>query len=145
DGDDQRAPVHWLLDAPETGGATLRALAQPDELREVLLNLLENARLADATTVRVQVRDEAGQVRIDVIDDGTGIAADVLPQIFEPHFSTRTSGSGLGLAISRRLIEGWGGTIDVASRVGEGTTVRIGLRVAVQREAGADDAAGRDV
>ncbi|MFN8862561.1 MAG: sensor histidine kinase, partial [Gemmatimonadaceae bacterium] len=145
DGDDQRASVHWLLDAPETGGATLRALAQPDELREVLLNLLENARLADATTVRVQVRDEAGQVRIDVIDDGTGIAADVLPQIFEPHFSTRTSGSGLGLAISRRLIEGWGGTIDVASRVGEGTTVRIGLRVAVQREAGADDAAGRDV
>ena len=46
-------------------------------------------------------------------DDGHGISADVLPRIFEPHFSTRTSGSGLGLAISRQLVEGWGGTITV--------------------------------
>ena len=49
-------------------------------------------------------------------DDGQGIAADVLPRIFEPHFSTRTSGSGLGLAISRQLVEGWGGEITVESR-----------------------------
>ena len=57
-------------------------------------------------------------------DDGHGIPADVLPRIFEPHFSTRTSGSGLGLAISRQLVEGWGGEIAVASDVGSGTTVR---------------------
>ena len=77
--------------------------------------------------------DTAGQagivaVMIDVTDDGTGIAADVLPQVFEPHFSTRTSGSGLGLAISRRLIEGWGGTIGLTSTPGAGTTVRLMLR-----------------
>jgi len=46
---------------------------------------------------------------VTVIDDGSGISADVLPKIFEPHFSTRTSGSGLGLPITRRLIESWGG------------------------------------
>jgi signal transduction histidine kinase len=53
----------------------------------------------------------------------------VLTRIFEPHFSTRTSGSGLGLAISRRVIESWGGTIDVSSQEKRGTRVRIELLV----------------
>ena len=53
-----------------------------------------------------------------------------MPRIFEPHFSTRTSGSGLGLAISRRLIEGWGGTIAVTNGAAGGTVVRIALRTA---------------
>jgi signal transduction histidine kinase len=51
--------------------------------------------------------------------------------VFEPHFSTRTSGSGLGLAISRRLIEGWGGTITLESVRGRGTTVRVRLAAAL--------------
>jgi signal transduction histidine kinase len=54
----------------------------------------------------------------------------VLPRIFEPHFSTRTSGSGLGLAITRRLVEGWGGTVTIESKLGKGTTVRVVLRAA---------------
>jgi signal transduction histidine kinase len=66
-------------------------------------------------------------VHVTVSDDGHGIADDVMPRIFEPHFSTRTSGSGLGLAISRRMIEGWGGTIKIESAPGEGTTVSIAL------------------
>ncbi|HEX3867521.1 MAG TPA: ATP-binding protein, partial [Gemmatimonadaceae bacterium] len=82
------------------------ALARGDELKEVLLNVLENARLADARSVRVSVAPKNGadpaRVVITVRDDGHGLPADVLPRIFEPHFSTRTSGSGLGLAISRR-------------------------------------------
>jgi two-component system, NtrC family, nitrogen regulation sensor histidine kinase NtrY len=52
----------------------------------------------------------------------------VLPRVFEPHFSTRTSGSGLGLAISRQIIDGWGGEIGIASEAGKGTTVTIKLR-----------------
>ncbi|MEO7359989.1 MAG: ATP-binding protein, partial [Gemmatimonadaceae bacterium] len=73
-----------------------------------------------------------GSLQIQVVDNGGGIAADVLPRIFEPHFSTRTSGSGLGLAISRRLIEGWGGTVAVTTVLERGTTVRILLRAANQ-------------
>ena len=51
--------------------------------------------------------------------------ADLLPRIFEPRFSTTTSGSGLGLAIVRRLVEGWGGAIEVESEVGRGTRVLV--------------------
>jgi signal transduction histidine kinase len=66
-------------------------------------------------------------VAIRVNDDGQGIPEDVLPKIFEPHFSTRTSGSGLGLAISRSLVDAWGGEITVSSRRGDGTRVMIAL------------------
>jgi signal transduction histidine kinase len=118
------------------------ALARGDELREVLLNVFENARLADAGIVRAAVRrgvTAAGTPAtvIEVTDDGSGIAAEVLPRIFEPHFSTRTSGSGLGLAISRRLVESWGGEVTIESELGRGTTVRVILRM-LERRAGDD-------
>jgi nitrogen fixation/metabolism regulation signal transduction histidine kinase len=105
------------------------ALARREELREVLLNVVENARLAKATQVGISVtRDQgAARVRVVVRDDGQGIPADNLSRIFEPRFSTRTSGSGLGLAISRRLIESWGGTINIDSMEGSGTKVTIEL------------------
>jgi signal transduction histidine kinase len=102
-------------------------MAREPELREVLLNVLENARHAESRHVRVSLAKSGNSVSILVRDDGQGIPGDVLPRIFEPHFSTRTSGSGLGLAISRRLIEGWGGGIEVASTVGEGSVVTIRL------------------
>jgi signal transduction histidine kinase len=106
------------------------ASASEDELREALLNILENARLANARRVDIVVRREGQHVSIIVADDGEGIAPEALPRIFEPHFSTRTSGSGLGLAISRRLIEGWGGSISVTSERGKGTRVQIDLLAA---------------
>ena len=104
------------------------AAARDRELRDVLLNLLENARLAHARQITLDVRAlEGGGAEIRVTDDGEGIAADHLDRIFEPHFSTRTSGSGLGLAVSRRLIDGWGGAIHAESRVGAGTTLVVRL------------------
>jgi nitrogen fixation/metabolism regulation signal transduction histidine kinase len=118
--------VEWRY---EEGNGPLLALASADEFREVLLNLLENARHADSRCVLVSVGRNDASLRVDVIDDGHGIAPDVLPQIFEPHFSTRSSGSGLGLAISRKLIEGWGGEIGVVSTPPNGTRVTILLRV----------------
>jgi two-component system nitrogen regulation sensor histidine kinase NtrY len=120
-GDDH---VKWTLEGAKQ---PVRALARKEELREVLLNILENARLAAATSVRGVVTASNGQVSIVVSDNGHGIAADHLPRLFEPHFSTRTSGSGLGLAVSRRLIESWGGTIEITSTEGKGTDVVIGL------------------
>ena len=100
-------------------GAT--GAARADEVKEVVVNLLENARNAGAQVVDVTV----GPGRIEVMDDGTGIPAELLPRIFEPRFSTTTSGSGLGLAIVRRLVEGWGGRIEVESDVGRGTRIVV--------------------
>jgi signal transduction histidine kinase len=116
-------------------GSVPPALARGDELREVLLNLFENARLANAHSVTARVRcvradDGTDSIQIAVADDGSGIPHEVLPRIFEPHFSTRTSGSGLGLAITRRLVESWGGGVTIESVLGEGTTVRVVLRAA---------------
>jgi signal transduction histidine kinase len=106
------------------------AMARKGELRDVLVNLAENARQAGARRVTLAIARDDSVVRIEVRDDGEGIAPEALPRIFEPHFSTRTSGSGLGLAISRRLIDGWGGSMGVESARGKGTVVRVTLRAA---------------
>jgi signal transduction histidine kinase len=104
--------------------------ARPDELKEVLLNLVENSRAAMDGGGRVTVRAaalDAGWVELEVADDGPGIPADELPRIFEPHFSTRSAGTGLGLAIVRRLVESWGGTVTAESEPGRGTAIRVRL------------------
>jgi nitrogen fixation/metabolism regulation signal transduction histidine kinase len=116
--------VKWQLRGAER---PVWAMAQKDEMRDVLLNVFENARLADARHVDISLREEDGRVTIETIDDGSGIAPAVMPRIFEPHFSTRTTGSGLGLAVSRRLIEAWGGEIAISSEQGKGTRVLIVL------------------
>jgi signal transduction histidine kinase len=116
--------VRWSAEGVAT---PVHVLAAQTEIREVLLNLLENARLAGARNVIVTLAQDSEFVSLSVTDDGHGISGDVMPRIFEPHFSTRTSGSGLGLAISRRMIEGWGGTIRIESAPGEGTRVTIAL------------------
>jgi two-component system nitrogen regulation sensor histidine kinase NtrY len=116
--------VAWSVEGDEV---TRIAHAREDELREVLLNIMENARQARATRVNVAVGREGRHVIVRIRDDGDGIPEEALSSVFEPHFSTRTSGSGLGLAISRRLVESWGGGIALSSRPGEGTEVRVEL------------------
>lgn len=101
-------------------------LARKDEVKEVLFNLLENARIAGARTVVLRTTGPT----LHVEDDGSGISAELLPRIFEPRFSATTSGSGLGLAIVQRLVEGWGGTISVSSTPGRGTAFRIDFSAA---------------
>lgn len=107
--------------------------ARAGELKEVLVNVLENARAAldGGGEVRICAAETGGGqwLHVDVADTGEGIPAESLPRIFEPQFSTKSSGTGLGLAIVRRLVESWGGEVTVDSVPGEGTTVHLRLRV----------------
>ncbi|HEV8150655.1 MAG TPA: ATP-binding protein [Gemmatimonadales bacterium] len=100
--------------------------ARADEVKEALVNLLENSRNAQAKLIRIRITGTL----IAVEDDGCGIPAALLPMIFEPRFSTSTSGSGLGLPIVKRLVESWGGRVEVQSQEALGTTVSLHLRPA---------------
>jgi nitrogen fixation/metabolism regulation signal transduction histidine kinase len=104
------------------------ALARKDEVKEVLVNLLENARNADAKRVTVHIAASGRQ--LIVVDDGRGVPPEALSRVFEPTFSTTSSGAGLGLAIARRLVESWGGVITLESDPGKGTRVTLTLQTA---------------
>jgi len=109
----------------------LRCLAQ--ELIQVFLNLLLNAAHSMKTpgTIRVVTEHADDSISIRVVDDGCGMDAATLEQIFTPFFTTQPvgEGTGLGLSISRQIISRHGGEIDVESEPGRGTTVRIRLPV----------------
>jgi signal transduction histidine kinase len=106
-----------------------RALADEDRQVQILTNLLSNATKfsSDGTTVSVRVEDHGGHLRVAVHDEGSGIAADDLPRLFKPFSRLRrepsaVAGSGLGLVITKALVEGQGGTIEVTSTPGAGST-----------------------
>jgi two-component system sensor histidine kinase PilS (NtrC family) len=104
----------------EAGDGVLPVRFDPDHLRRVLVNLLDNAHRhgsgrTDALWVRVHARGDA-QVVVSVASDGAPIAPDVEPYLFEPFFSTRSRGSGLGLYICRELCERYGATIEYHPR-----------------------------
>lgn len=109
-----------------------RVRVDPDQMRQVAINLILNAGAAmDAGgTITVgTVAREAGYVDIDIRDEGAGIARENLEKIFEPFFTTKARGTGLGLAITRRIVEQHLGRITVESEVGKGTTVTVRLPI----------------
>ncbi len=122
--------------------ATPRVQADADRLRQVLLNILDNAikHTPASGSIRLSARPAAGtMVEIDVRDTGAGIPAEALPYVFERFYradpararvSQRSGGTGLGLAIAKGLIEAQGGAISMASEVGVGTTVTLRLPAA---------------
>ena len=127
----ERMGAEGILWDAQIPSGELPAAARERALRDVLLNLLENARLAHAHRVSVIVRAlPDGGAEFEVEDDGDGIPDHLLSRVFEPHFSTRTSGSGLGLAISRRLIERWGGSIRAESSTGMPHGTKLVVRLA---------------
>ncbi len=108
--------------------------ADPELLKEVLVNLLNNACDAMGNAGRITIsEDEADPalngrgVKIEVSDSGPGVPASIADKLFEPFFSTKEEGTGLGLAISRRIIEQHGGTITLRSAEGKGAAFVIVL------------------
>jgi PAS domain S-box-containing protein len=101
----------------------------PDQLQQVLLNLIKNAMqsMSRGGELRVETGVGGEYIWVQVSDTGTGIPEEKLNRIFDPFFTTKKKGSGLGLMIVQRIVRDHGGKIDIESRPGEGTTFRICL------------------
>jgi PAS domain S-box-containing protein len=132
-----RAPDNVVL-VLDANGNVPRLSCDEDKLRQVLVNLVENAvkYSPDGGTVRVEVTTENGHGRIAVHDEGLGIPTDEQRRIFEkffrldPSLTRGVGGSGLGLYISRELVERMHGRLTVASEPGRGSTFTVELPVA---------------
>ena len=111
--------------------AGLRVRGDEGQLRQVLWNLLNNARdaVGSGGSVSVRVREKSGHAILDVEDGGPGIPADDLPRIFDPFFTTKPAGTGLGLAIVHRIVEAHGGQVAVESLPGM-TRISVALPLA---------------
>jgi signal transduction histidine kinase len=109
----------------------------PNQLNQVLLNLLLNAiqAMEKAGTIFVSLQRERDAVLITIADQGKGIAADVLPNIFRPFFTTKGHGTGLGLSLARRIVEAHGGTITARSELGKGAQFMVRLPMARKQPA----------
>ncbi|MEI6226769.1 MAG: PAS domain S-box protein, partial [Deltaproteobacteria bacterium] len=136
--------MRWLPKSV-AGSATLRLedLGAPDvmgsfgQIGQVLVNLVTNASKAMARGRKAEVvirlgPGGPGMARIEVIDNGVGMAPDVAERIFDPFFTTRAigEGTGLGLSIIHAIVTAHGGTISVQSEVGKGSTFRVELPAA---------------
>jgi PAS domain S-box-containing protein len=133
------ADQHRVLLATQTPAACAEhVLGDRQRLKQVLLNLLSNAVKynREGGTVRLACeRVDAGRMRLEVIDTGDGIDPEALEQLFVPFERLGSEqrgieGTGLGLPLSKRLVEAMGGTLEVASTLGQGSTFSVELALA---------------
>ncbi len=131
-----------------TGTELPPVLMNPHQIEQVLVNVFTNAikAMPEGGTLRVESArsDDGEQVMVTVTDTGIGIAPEVLPRIFDPFFTTSDvgRGTGLGLSVSYGIVKRHGGTIDVTSKPGSGSTFIISLPI--YRGGATDDGEAQD-
>lgn len=110
----------------------------PSSINQVFLNLISNAAQAtkDDGEIRIVTSQQGDKVKIEIIDNGTGMPPEVQEQIFQPFFTTKKvgEGTGLGLSIVQRIVREHGGEIRVQSRVGLGTKFTVTLPVEMSNQ-----------
>jgi len=106
-----------------------------NQMKQVFMNILSNAAqaISDEGEIKIKThyKSEAKRVRIEISDTGSGIEKENIEKIFDPFYTTKSvgQGTGLGLSISYGIVKSHGGTIEVSSKVGVGTTFTIDLPV----------------
>lgn len=108
------------------------ALVNPDEIRQVFVNLINNAwqAMPDGGILKIRTYIEEGMAQVEITDTGCGISPENMKKLFTPFFSTKARGTGLGLAAVQRILERHKGKIKVRSRVRQGTTFIVSLPLA---------------
>jgi signal transduction histidine kinase len=109
--------------------AGMTVMVDPDQLRQVLVNLITNAyqAMGEGGTLRIDTTSMGGDVRMVVADTGVGIRNEARAKIFHPFFTTRSHGTGLGLAVVHRIVVAHCGRITVDSTPGSGAAFTIVL------------------
>jgi heavy metal sensor kinase len=135
------APVAGNADVKvQSRQSRVEVLGDEGRLKQVLLNLVNNALNAGAKTITLALVKEKQQARLEVLDDGPGIPPEALPHLFDRFYrvdgarSTRAGGSGLGLAIVKWIVQQHDGEVQVESKVGEGTAFTVLLPLLKQAE-----------
>ena len=128
----------------EERGATPPLEVDPGLIEEVLVNLVRNGIEAVPAGGRVRLSSGpdggGGAVLLEVEDDGPGIPASQLPQLFKPFVTTKAEGTGLGLAVCKKIVEAHGGTIDAGRSELGGARFRVRLPVPLEPSSVADPA-----
>ncbi len=111
-------------------GEDILIAADGEKLTQVFTNLITNAisAMPNGGTLTIQTEKKGRDQVITVADTGIGIEPDKIRYIFDPYFTTKEGGTGLGLTITRRIVEGLGWRIDVASEGGKGTSIKLMLQ-----------------
>jgi signal transduction histidine kinase len=106
--------------------------ASENHLKQVFINIIKNAieAMPNGGEILIEVKQNNGQVRVSIIDQGFGIPEEHLTKLGEPFFSTKQTGTGLGLAITHQIVENHGGRIKISSKLGEGTVFDVMLPLA---------------
>ena len=126
-----------------------RLLLDRAQIKQAFYNIIKNALQAMRSGGILRIRTEADEAHVTVsfIDSGAGIAPEQIGRLFEPYFTTKEGGTGLGLMIVQRIVREHGGTIEVESHQGRGTTFRVRLPIHEKRmrllEASRDEMARR--
>jgi nitrogen fixation/metabolism regulation signal transduction histidine kinase len=109
-------------------------LADPNQLRQILHNLLTNAQdaLIDTESPRItlSLQDEGARLKLSLRDNGPGFPPDILARAFEPYVTTKTKGTGLGLAIVKKIVDDHGGEISLGNAAEGGGEIQLWLPLA---------------
>jgi two-component system sensor histidine kinase HydH len=97
----------------------------PQRLRSVLENLINNALESGEGEVEVRCAARHQQAEVSVLDRGAGIPPAVRAKVFDPFFTSKSTGSGIGLSVARRFVEAAGGRLELEPRAGGGTVARV--------------------
>ncbi len=130
---ERRAKVRNIEIVAEIEEDLPRALVDPVELEQVMVNLINNSidAIPQGGTVTVRAAQEEGRLHLQVVDDGTGIPQEDLERVFEPFYTTKPvgQGTGLGLSVCYGIVKSWGGGMRAEREQGNGTAMHIMLRL----------------
>jgi signal transduction histidine kinase len=129
------------------GGPVQLVIAVRDQIHQVLLNVILNAKQAigQEGDISIGIEESGGSIMVTVADTGCGIPSSMLESLFQPSQSSRPGGLGVGLYQCKQMVEAHRGTIEIRSQQGQGTQVKIELPLSLSNSSETRETGGKSV